>query len=363
MLTKYIGGLQMILNKKWLVILTTITFALLLAACGGSDADSNTSVAANNESEKSPAPVDYLPISEGFEEYPVWILTEDTPDRGSDIRQILVFKSGEVTTYKFNVDSKYANELAIEDILNLSDDELIKVAAETSNKKYDEHQAEVINNKLFDLQSFNEEMDNIYYVLEDYYGKDLRSEYDDYLEKQRIMTEDMYISIEGDRTIEPSKYNLDIRIDDMGQYTEKIELDILDADINLIRNGTAAQLNKLIDFMYFNIDFIFWESPEEIERIKNDYIRELEDFGHFVDKEGFAPNHPQNFVANPFVWEKSDIKLTIEPGQVHQKIFDTTFSGLRIGNLSLLTRVDDSFMGFTLDEPDTDKENVTIEGK
>ena len=49
---------------------------------------------------------------------------------------------------------------------------------------------------------------------------------------------------------------------------------------------------------------------------------------------------------------------------VSQKIFDTTYSGVNEGeNESILTMVDDSFVGFRFDSPDTDKKNVTIEGK
>lgn len=59
--------------------------------------------------------------------------------------------------------------------------------------------------------------------------------------------------------------------------------------------------------------------------------------------------------------ENSGIE-TFEPGVIQQTIFDTTYSGSQIGDYDrLITRVDESFFGFMLDDPDTDKENVTIE--
>ena len=57
--------------------------------------------------------------------------------------------------------------------------------------------------------------------------------------------------------------------------------------------------------------------------------------------------------------------MTLGSSIVSRKIFDTTYSGLIQfeEDYSIITRVDESFVGFRLDAPDTNKENVTIEGK
>ena len=58
------------------------------------------------------------------------------------------------------------------------------------------------------------------------------------------------------------------------------------------------------------------------------------------------------------------------PATVNPTIFDTTFAGFiteynsqDVATESLITRVDESFSGLKLDEPDTDKKNVTTEGE
>ncbi|NUU53006.1 hypothetical protein HP548_02705 [Paenibacillus taichungensis] len=61
---------------------------------------------------------------------------------------------------------------------------------------------------------------------------------------------------------------------------------------------------------------------------------------------------------------ETDHLVTFEQGSNSQKIFNTTYSGLAYNkDFSLFTRVDDSFVGFKLDDPDTKNEKVTIEGK
>jgi hypothetical protein len=59
--------------------------------------------------------------------------------------------------------------------------------------------------------------------------------------------------------------------------------------------------------------------------------------------------------------------ISLSGYSVVQTVYDTTFAGFRYPDDSngeiFLTSVDDSFTGFELDGPDTNKENVTIEGK
>ncbi|WP_379628328.1 hypothetical protein, partial [Nonomuraea sp. NPDC059022] len=73
----------------------------------------------------------FMPLSEGFEKYSVWIETAENPVRDSSVFKVFVFKKGKVTAYKLE-------DTTIEDIHDLSNDELVQLASESTNKTLDE---------------------------------------------------------------------------------------------------------------------------------------------------------------------------------------------------------------------------------
>lgn len=111
------------------------------------------------------------------------------------------------------------------------------------------------------------------------------------------------------------KYILDITLDELGQSTQEIEV--------ILENG-------IMEYYYpkgYNLD------------------------GEILTEEKTST-------------EVTDYLVNFEQGSNSQKIFNTTYSGLAYNkDFSLFTRVDDSFVGFKLDDPDTKNDKVTIEGK
>lgn len=346
-------------KKKWLAILVLMTTVLILSACGGKEESSGGSISDNPRNHSAE---DFMPISEGVEKYSVWIETDENPVRDSVIKNIYAFNKDKVTVYNMTGDNT-KQKVVIEDILDMSDEKIITFAQETSNKIYDDYEQEVEDAKLFDIEGYNEELE---WRLEDHY-QELGEMAEAYHSELKPMTEDIKYSIEGERN-NPSQrtYTFDITIDELGQSTEKVDLIIPNATSKLVYTTPSGIMSDYIDFLYFDIEAILYkmEGMEDIYNGQIEYfIGELEKHGSFVERNGFERAHPQNFVPNPAIWEEEDKVISLEGASFNQKIFETTFSGIKTNNGSFITRVDDSFVGFRLDTPDTEKKNVTIEGK
>jgi hypothetical protein len=326
-----------------------ITAMLLLAACGNSEEDP---VVASGPQDGSPG--DILPLSEGFEKYPVWIETEDELSRSSHIDNIYVFKKGKVTMYSLEGSS------TIEDVLDLSDKELIKLAREASNEQNINSEKEIKEESFYNPDGINEIQKEFQNAI-DSDGSEA------YFKEQKPFTEAIKNNIEGEIPEQsPTKYTLDVTIDDLGQNTEKVDLIMPNVVSKLEKeNSGASVFSQYVDFLYLSKDALELKEKDEkrFNEEKESYVEKLKEEGSFVEKDGFELNHPQNFVPNPYTWEKEDKELSIEGGGYSQKIFDTTFSGVKTSSGSLLTRVDDSFAGFKLDDPDTKGKNITIEGE
>lgn len=351
----------MLAKKKGLLLVVTIVLSLLLAACGGNE---KSEQASNNntirDNPRNHTAEDFMPISEGFEEFSIWIESEENPVRDSKIKNIYVFDKDEVTLYP--VDGSYV----IEDILELSDEDLKKLAQETATEFYTSLEEEVKNNKLFDLEAFNETR----LAYPSIHGgenedPDLQQMLDAYFQEIPLMNEDIHYDIEGNWSEQSSPYNLDIQMDDLGQHTQEIELTIPSAEFKLTKTAETHLFGDYIDYLFFNMDAISFkmDAEELFNEDANSFVTVLQEQGHFEDKAGFELGHPHTFVPKPYVWEAEDTNLTLQSVSLNQKIFDTTFAGVKAGSGSLLTRVDDSFVGFRLDDSDTEKDNVTIEGK
>ncbi|MFD1019527.1 hypothetical protein [Thalassobacillus hwangdonensis] len=324
----------MILRKKWAVMVAALTAILLLAACGDKGkAEQPTGEESTYDNPRNHTAEDFMPISEGFEEYSVWIETAESPVRDSNVNKVFVFNKGKVTVYQLE-------DTTIEDIHDLSDDELVQLASEYTNKTLDEL-ADTINNIAIS-ETINE--------------------------KHGGVVEDIYLEFEGgERSTLSSNYTLDITMDELGQNTKDISLHIPEASYQLSSHEVTEYEASGFTGAFF--DYYTYTTDPNYNHTLETYSRPLEileTYGTFKEKDGHEmtdPPHPQTYVPDPIVWETTDEEITLEGNVVHQKIFDTTFSGIKTSNRGLFTRVDDSFVGFRLDNPDTDKENVTIEGK
>ncbi|KQL58355.1 MULTISPECIES: hypothetical protein [Bacillaceae] len=257
----------MIKKINGLVILTTITALSLLGACGSEE---NSSEVQANEGRQDYSPEDFKKISDGFEEYSVWIETSNTPSRESSIRALFVFSDENLTSYG-NINDE--DKLTLEEVNELTDDELIKQVEKHATR------------------------------------------------------------------ISEGEYTLDITLDEFGQNTKEISL-ILEEDYNHI--------------ITYDLKSLYWESglSSEVE-----YIASLEEKGDQFE----VNNEDITFTS---IEDEPKNLLTINGGMISQRIFDTTYSGLSIGEqTALLSRVDEGFIGFVIDSPDTTNNRVTIEGK
>lgn len=235
------------------------------------------------------SPNDVLPLSEGFETFPVWIKTADEPVRDSKIDNIYVFKDSKVTMYNLDGSNTDRGSVAIEDILGMSDDELVKFASETSNKIYQDKEKKIKEQELFDVESFNEFQEDFQLIMEDIYGDDddYSEIFESYFKDQKLMTENSYYNVEGEIPEQSSRnYTLDINIDDLGQNTEEIDFIIPKATSNLARSINSNSFTDYINFLYSEDDKIFLKSENETSYndIKDSYIEKLKQEGSFVEK-------------------------------------------------------------------------------
>ncbi|GIN57999.1 hypothetical protein J8TS2_23180 [Lederbergia ruris] len=311
----------MFLKKKWLVMLAVITAVLLLGACGGKDAGGGDPLVGGSGPQDG-SPADFMPLSEGFEKYSVWIQTDENPVRDSNVNKVFVFKKGKVTAYKLE-------DTAIEEIHDLSDDKLVQLASESTDKILDEL------------------VDKI----------DGRSISTDIKERHDESFKDIYLEVDGsERSPLSSKYTLDITLDELGQNTESIKLYMPDVYYQL----DEFIQGSFIDYYAYSTDPNY-SKASGAKDVYTEELKRLEEYGRFEDSSN--PPAPDSYVPDPIEWETTDEELTFTRGMVKQTIFGTTFSGIATDRTSLLTRVDDSFVGFRLDNPDTKSKNVTIEGK
>ncbi|MFE3576440.1 hypothetical protein [Lysinibacillus sp. NPDC059133] len=156
-------------------------------------------------------------------------------------------------------------------------------------------------------------------------------------------------------------------MDELGQNTKNISLKIPDAYYQL--SSPKLTDNDALGFKgAFSDYYTYTTDPNynhELE-VYSKYLKKLEKYGSFKVKDGYDltdPPQPRTYVPDPIVWKTIGEELIFSSDLVNQTIFQTTFSGVKTNSRSLLTRVDDSFVGFRLDGPDTRKKNVTIEGK
>ncbi|UUI01770.1 hypothetical protein NP439_17190 [Oceanobacillus jeddahense] len=116
-----------------------VTFVLFLTACGDeeeSSAEGEEEDIANNESSQEETSNDIMPLSEGLEEYCSWFKVSNVV-RDARVEGFSVFENGEVTVCYFD---PYPN---LEDVLELSDDEIIELANESKTRNLGEYVLEI----------------------------------------------------------------------------------------------------------------------------------------------------------------------------------------------------------------------------
>lgn len=100
-----------------------------------------------------------MPLSEGLEEYSVWIETDENPVRDSSVDKVYLFKKGEVKAYKLE-------DITIEDFHDPSDDELVDNINSTSISESVKESIQYITlDDLENTESIRLEMPDVYYQL------------------------------------------------------------------------------------------------------------------------------------------------------------------------------------------------------
>ena len=81
--------------------------------------------------------------------------------------------------YSINDHALGESGVVIEDILHMSDNELIQFASETHHKLYEEYAA--LDRKVFEIADYQEMSDFMYDVFSDYYSEDYTEVYEAYI--------------------------------------------------------------------------------------------------------------------------------------------------------------------------------------
>lgn len=258
----------------------------------------------------------------------------------------------------------YSENIFIEDIHELSKNEIGELASETATKLMDGKVSldSISYDSVYDktISYFEESNKNSY--LEPY---DIKIEFPD----------DIFINDE--RPPLSSKYTLDLIIDDLGQDTEEINLEIPDAYYAL--NGNLDKLQKLIQnyaYEFYNLKILTEEimqfgDEEELNLLTEDFLHgdllsDLESYGDFKASDERGLPELRSFVNDPITWVVEDKSLILYNHRIHQTVFDTTFSGIATNEDSdsaIITFVEEGFSGFALDDLSVEKDNITIEGK
>jgi len=144
--------------------------------------------------------------------------------------------------------------------------------------------------------------------------------------------------------IKKGTFSLDITLDRLGQNTEQIDV--------IFEGGKQVNEFPFEDALADRNSATGSEVIGEEEyrkEIEADETREIED----------------DIIITTTEIDYGSRIMTLGLNMVQQTIFDTTYAGLQTTDEkreeAVLTHVDESFNGFKLDDPDTDKENVTIE--
>lgn len=142
----------MLSKKRQLAIFLVVSTALfLITACGNED----SSGVNDSDEPQDGSPNDVLSLSNALEEYPVWIgsrgeeISRDTP-----INTVILFEDGSVKYFDY-LDS---GDLMIEDVVEMSDEEIIK-HAQGSAEEIDLGQYTL--NVLLDDSGNNAEMEQV----------------------------------------------------------------------------------------------------------------------------------------------------------------------------------------------------------
>ncbi|KGP89884.1 hypothetical protein N780_09595 [Pontibacillus chungwhensis BH030062] len=168
-----------------------------------------------------------------------------------------------------------------------------------------------------------------------------------------------YVS-ENAESRKEGKFTLDISLDQLGQNTE--EMNVALASGKSVRTfDLEAAASEHYHTYYGEGSGEFFDKYPEF----NTYLSAVKNGEVELPKNSDAQT---NEIDGDKVIATQPIEdgnlVTFQPNITHQTIFDTTFSGLKVSdNYSLLTRVNSSFVGFKVDDPDTKSKNVTVEGE
>ncbi|UTR16760.1 hypothetical protein MM221_09720 [Salipaludibacillus sp. LMS25] len=115
------------LMKKSLTMIGIISAMLVLTACVNGGEASNNNPAHDSDGPQDGSPDNVLPLSDALEEYPVWIGSRgDELSRNTVINIVITFEEGVVKYYDYEDNG----DLKIEDVVDISDQDIVKHAEE-----------------------------------------------------------------------------------------------------------------------------------------------------------------------------------------------------------------------------------------
>ncbi|GAF65236.1 hypothetical protein BTS2_2134 [Bacillus sp. TS-2] len=355
-------------NLFFFIIIVLPFTLLILTGCNNSQREANL---AEKEQQLQDNPrnfteddFDIYTLSEAFEKYTIWFDTEQNPTRSSKINSLLVFDDEQVQYYNTS-----GNDFTIEDVLTMSETELIQQAQNFSNEKYQKLESSVTATPINITEELKLEYD---YLKEDeYFFEEFEMAIHEYQlphpEDLDWITEDIYLEIEDDKPALLNHYHLDITLDSYGQQSEKIDFEIQEA-LYTLTDYTEPRLffeeyERLL-FLLFNFEYGHMiDNPSIFDEAYESTLQQLNTVGTFENTDQSALQHPQDFIPNPISWQTENKEFTFDSATNSEKIFDTTFLGFNHQKGSLITAVENMFVQFQLDGPDTNRKNVTIEGK
>src|SRR5690625_220682 len=120
----------MLLKKKWFTILFAIIAISILTACSDNGEKSDV-VSQQDKGVVEESSYDFMPLSDALEKYSLWFKVEGDPyeiTRNSTVDDMFIFENGTVSKYR-------ARWLTVEDLIDMSDDEIIEAVINRSYER------------------------------------------------------------------------------------------------------------------------------------------------------------------------------------------------------------------------------------
>lgn len=109
-----------------------IVATLMLNGCGAAKSGTEDESSEESASKTETPKVKTVLISEAFNKFSVWLMTDGNPGRSSKVESIIAIKDGEIARYR----PVYPVDIRIEHLINLSDEEIIEMFEKAEGYKF-----------------------------------------------------------------------------------------------------------------------------------------------------------------------------------------------------------------------------------